>query len=76
MSEVKYPQLHMRLVGEDGNAYSIMGRLFHALRKGGVSSEEIKAVMDDCMSSDYDHLLRVAISTVTCDADVYEDEDY
>jgi hypothetical protein len=70
---IKYPQLHMRLAGEDGNAYSIMGRLTRVLRRGGVSQEEIKAVMDNMTSSNYEHLLQVAMETVTCDSDEFDD---
>jgi hypothetical protein len=49
----------LKLVGLDGNAWSLMGAFTNAARKQGRSKEEIKAVMDDCMSSDYNHLLYV-----------------
>lgn len=47
----------MRLVGEDGNSYSILGRFQRAARRAGWTREEIKAVMDEATSGDYDHLL-------------------
>ena len=49
----------MRLVGEDGNAWSILGRFQRAAKAAGWTREEIKAVMDDATSGDYDHLLAV-----------------
>ena len=49
----------MPLVGEDGNAFAILGRFKREARREGWSPEQIKAVMDDATSGDYDHLLRV-----------------
>lgn len=69
MITIKYPHLNMRLVGEDGNALIIMGRLSRVLRRGGVPKEEIDAILEDMTSSDYDHLLRVAMTTVDCDSE-------
>lgn len=76
MNDVKYPYLNMRLVGRDGNAFSIMGRLARTLRIGGVPKPEIDAVLADMQSSDYDHLLRVAMATVICDADDGEEDEF
>ena len=47
------------LIGEDGNAFSIMGRVGRAARKAGLSREIIDAVTEDARSGDYDHLLGV-----------------
>ena len=52
----------LKLVGLDGNAFFLMGAFQRAARKQGRTSEEIKAVMDDCTSGDYDHLLSVLFS--------------
>jgi len=49
----------LNLIGLDGNAFSLMGAFKNAARKQGRSQEEIKAVLDDCMSKDYNHLLSV-----------------
>lgn len=35
MSEAKFPDVKLKLVGEDGNIFSIIGRVSKALRKGG-----------------------------------------
>jgi hypothetical protein len=54
--------IKLQLVGLDGNAFSLMGAFQKAARQQGRTSEEIKAVMDDCTSGDYDHLLSVLFS--------------
>ena len=52
----------LELVGIDGNAFFLMGAFQRAARKQGRTSEEIKAVMDDCTSGDYNHLLSVLVA--------------
>jgi hypothetical protein len=52
------------LVGQDGNAFAIMGRVSRALEKAGASKEEVNQYMDESMSGDYDNLLRVATQWV------------
>lgn len=52
------------LVGVDGNAYAVMGYVRKAMKESGFSEQEIKAYLDDAMSSDYDHLLCVSIEMV------------
>ncbi len=49
----------LELEGMDGNAFSILGAWRKLARKSGWSEEEIKSVMDDAKSGDYDHLLSV-----------------
>jgi hypothetical protein len=51
-----------KLVGVDGNAWVLMGTWQNAAKKCGTPKEEIDAVLKDCMSSDYDHLLQVLIA--------------
>ncbi len=53
------PKVKCKLVGEDGNAFAILGRFTQAARKAGWTNDQIKTVRDDAMSGDYDHLLRV-----------------
>lgn len=73
-STVKYPQVVVPLVGEDGNAYAILARVGKALRKAGVSSEECALFRQEAMSGDYDNLLRVVLSWVSM-AEYDEDDD-
>ena len=51
----------VKLVGQDGNAFAIMGACSKAAKKAGWSPEKIKSVMDKMRSGDYDNLLRVAM---------------
>ena len=48
----------VKLVGEDGNAFSIMGRVRKALIRAGMH-DEAEAFMAEATSGDYDHLLGV-----------------
>jgi hypothetical protein len=66
-SDIKFPHLSVRLIGEDGNAFAIMGRVADALRRDGQSQEVIDAYMADSMSGDYNHLLLTAMRWVNCD---------
>ena len=54
----------VRLVGEDGNAFSIMGRVTRALRKAGYSSDDVSEYKRDAMSGDYNNLLSVTMRWV------------
>ncbi len=49
----KYPHIHVRLVGEDGNAFSIIARTRRALLHGGVSHDKVDAFVKEAMSGDY-----------------------
>ncbi len=59
MTERKLPKVNCKLVGQDGNAFFIMGRFDQAARKAGWTKEEIDKVLKDAMSGNYDHLLCV-----------------
>lgn len=60
----KYPNIDVELVGHDGNAFAIMGKVSKVLRRAGVSQEEIKQYTDEATSGDYDNLLRVTMNWV------------
>jgi hypothetical protein len=61
---VKYPNVHVQLTGTDGNAFAIMGKVADALRRAGVSNDEVVAYRAESMAGDYDNLLRVAMRWV------------
>lgn len=54
----------VELVGEDGNAFAIMGRVQKALKRAGNDSEVVDSYLEQAMSSDYDHLLAVTLAFV------------
>jgi hypothetical protein len=60
----KFPEIVVPLVGEDGNAFAIMGRVAAALRKAG-HADAVRAYTYEAMSGDYDNLLRVTMQTVS-----------
>lgn len=63
--EIKYPEIEVKLVGNDGNAYAILGSMKRELQRGAVPQVEIKEFMDEAMSGDYNHLLRTCMNWVT-----------
>jgi hypothetical protein len=65
MNQPKYPHVHVRLVGEDGNAFAIIGRVRQALRRAGVPEDECDTFSTEAIESpSYDYLLRHVMHTV------------
>jgi len=65
-----------KLIGEDGNAFAVMGRVKEALKKAG-QGDKVKEYMDKAMSGDYNNLLVVSLEYVDdssdeecCDEDI------
>ena len=50
----------LKLIGEDGNAFAILGRALQALRQAG-RNDEWTAFESEATSGDYDHLLAVVM---------------
>ena len=74
---VKYPEVNVPMVGEDGNAFAILGRVIRALKRAGVSREEIDLFHSEATSGDYDNLLQTVMSWVSIDEyDDYDDNGY
>ena len=61
---MKYPEITVKLVGTDGNAFAIIANVRHALRQHNVSRDEIESFVDEAMSGDYDHLLQTCMKWV------------
>ncbi len=61
----KYPEIEVKILGNDGNAFAIMGAISTALRKAGVSKDEISQYTKESMSGDYENLLRTAMRWVS-----------
>lgn len=60
----KYPKVRVRLSGEDGNAFAILGRVSGALRKAGVGAAEVRRFYAEATQGDYDALLRTCMKWV------------
>ena len=52
----------LRLVGLDGNAFSLLGAFAKAARREGWTKEQIDAVLHEATSDDYDHLLSTLVA--------------
>ena len=63
----------MKLVGEDGNAFSIMRRAISAMKKAKVDAKTIAEYQKEAMSGDYDNLLCTTMDYVNCDGDDEEE---
>ena len=65
MSQAKYPEVEVELVGQDGNAFYIIGTVKKALLRHGLSEEEAKVYTEEAMSGDYNHVLSTTMQWVT-----------
>lgn len=54
----------VQLIGEDGNAFSILAKVLRAMRSAKVPLETINAFQTEAMSGDYNNLLRVCMKYV------------
>ncbi len=54
----------VRLIGEDGNAFSILGRVRRALKVAGASEEYVERYTREATSGDYNLLLAVTLEYV------------
>lgn len=57
----------VQLVGTDGNAFSIIGRVKKALRQAGADEEYVQRYQAEATSGDYDNLLVVTMGYVQVD---------
>jgi hypothetical protein len=57
LNNVKYPDIKVQLVGRDGNAFAILGAVGKAMRRAGLTKEQIDEYTNEATAGDYDHLL-------------------
>lgn len=62
--DIKFPNIKVKLIGTDGNAFVIMGKVVDAMRKGKIDPQTIKDFREECMSGDYNNLLRTCMKYV------------
>jgi len=63
----KFPNVTVKLVGQDGNVLSVMGRVSDAMRKVGVSQADIKAYEESIFKAkSYEDALCITMETVNC----------
>lgn len=52
-----YPEIEVELVGQDGNAFNLLGICKKAMRQAKMPEPVIDSFFEEAMSEDYDHLL-------------------
>ncbi len=65
-TNMRYPQVKVKLVDTDGNAYVILANCSQAAKLVGVSKEEIAKFQKEAMAGDYDNLLRTCMMWFDC----------
>lgn len=64
-TEIRHPEVTVQLVGQDGNAFAILGRVGGALRRAGLPPGEVTDFHNEATAGDYDHLLQTIMRWVT-----------
>jgi len=64
VSEPKFPDVHVQLTGQDGNAFAIMAAVKREMRKAGVSEFDIGCFAEEAKAGDYNHLLKTCMEWV------------
>jgi hypothetical protein len=64
MTAPKYPDVRVKLVGGDGNAFAVIGSVVRAMRTAKLPDDEIKRFQSEAMSGDYEHLLQTCMQWV------------
>ena len=54
----------VKLIGQDGNAFSVMGHVKKALKHAGADKEYVDKYLKKAISGDYDQLLVVSMEYV------------
>lgn len=57
----KYPNIKIKLVGCDGNAFAILGRCFAAMRNNNMPESELDKFKKQATSGDYANLLSTCL---------------
>ena len=60
-------KVKMQLDGLDGNAFALMGAFSRNASRQGWTRDEIDAVLTECRSGDYDHLLCTLMDNIDDD---------
>ena len=50
MRTPKYPAIEVKLIGQDGNAFAVLGAVRRALRDNGVEAPEVEAFTAEAMA--------------------------
>jgi hypothetical protein len=75
MAQIVNKTVNLQLVGLDGNAFSLMGAFQRQAARENWTDAEIKAVLDECMSGNYEHLLYTLAQHCEPTTDIDDDEE-
>ena len=79
MTDTKYPQVVVKLVGEDGNAFAILGRCRQACREFLDKTEWERVYNEfkgEATSGNYDHLLQTVMKFFSADGGETQEDDF
>lgn len=60
----KYPEVVVKLSGNDGNAFAILGAVKKALRRANISRDDQDIFLLEATAGDYNHLLATCMEWV------------
>jgi murein L,D-transpeptidase YafK len=63
----KYPNIFVRLSGQNGNAFMIVGVCIKAARQAGLPKSEIDAFVKEATNASYDDLLQTVMRWFNCE---------
>ena len=67
MSDIKYPDITVKIIGVNGNAFNILGICTTAMRKHRLPQSEIDSFISEATSGGYDNLLCVVTNWFNVD---------
>lgn len=56
--------ISVKLIGENGNAFNIIGKVRKEMKRNGVPNDEIDLFINEAMSGNYDKLFRTCMKYV------------
>jgi len=71
--KMAHTKVQVKLIGEDGNSFSILGRVSKALKRSG-QPEAAAEYLKRATEGDYDHLLMVTLEYVDESSDEEESQ--
>jgi hypothetical protein len=64
VNAVRYPEVRVRLSGDDGNVFAILGAVRRGLASHEVPKEEIERFVREATAGDYEDLIATAMKWV------------
>jgi hypothetical protein len=64
MPELTYEKPVVRLTGQNGNVFVILGLISKAMKKAGATKDEVDEFFSEATSGDYNHSIRTAMHYV------------